>query len=106
MHGIKNRKPLIAWAWATGLIQLGTEIPDGALPIARSKNHHQLREVICVLARHGYTAGQLLVPGIPEAPDQQEALNALIKFTNRVEHYLLNKGNKNGEASNNNHHCG
>lgn len=68
-----------AYCWATGLIEFGSEIPEGAIAIA-SGEETPVRETIEVLARHGYKKGVLLVPGIPEAEDQEAAGDALEKF--------------------------
>lgn len=87
--------PLIAWAWASGLIELGTELPEGALPIALSTNKKALTDIVDVLARHGYR-GELLVPGCPEAKDQNEARIALTRFRYLVEERLLTEVKNNG----------
>lgn len=81
---------MIAYTWASGLIEFGGETPEGALPIAIAKDAQQgerLREIVRVLARHGKgeSKGQLLVPGIPEASDQQQAMKALQRFNALVQ---------------------
>lgn len=78
-----------AYCYASGLIKFGRTVPDGALPIA-SGPPKTLRDFVEVKARHGYKTRSvkgrptkipgtdcLLVPGIPEAPDQGKALDAL-----------------------------
>lgn len=50
----KQQSILIAYAWASGLIEFGQTLPEGALPIASARHHKRLREVINVYARHGY----------------------------------------------------
>ena len=67
---------MIAYCWATGLIQFGRTMPEGAIEVARG-GAKKLREVVSVVARHGYAKGQLLVPGVPEADTQQEKGDAL-----------------------------
>lgn len=57
-------------------IEFGRRIPDGCLPIARGPSK-KLRDFIEARARHAYDGATLLVPGIPEAPDQAKALDAL-----------------------------
>lgn len=82
-----------AYCYASGLIEFGEKMPDGALPIATG-DEKKLRAFIGPLARHGYSTRMvegrpqkipgtdtLLVPGIPEAPDQMAALDALYRFT-------------------------
>lgn len=72
---------MIAYAWASGHIEFGRSVPDGALHIAKAPAR-KLKPVIEACARHGYGAsvGVLLVPGIPEAPSQAKKLSALIAF--------------------------
>jgi hypothetical protein len=75
----------IAFAWASGLIEFGETLPDGALPIAVAVDDAQarkMRDSIEILARHGkgVSKGKLLVPGIPEASNQQAAMKALTRF--------------------------
>ena len=83
---------MIAYCYASGLIQFGRKTPDGALAIAAGPAK-PLRELIDARARHGYRTRKvkgrptkipgtdhLLVPGIPEAPDQDIAGDALAAF--------------------------
>lgn len=83
---------MIAYCYASGLIEFGRKVPDGALPIARGPAK-KLREFIEPLARHGYSTHKvngrptripgsetLLVPGVPEAPSQHAGLDALMAF--------------------------
>jgi hypothetical protein len=62
----------------------GDTIPDGSLPIARHDNPSLLRGTVAALARVGYDQKTLLVPGLPEAMSGEQALDALINFTERV----------------------
>jgi len=82
-----------AYCYASGLVEFGDSVPRGALPIARGPAR-RLRNFIEPLARHGYDAEKnkngrltkirgtdtLLVPGVPEAPDQSAALAALERW--------------------------
>lgn len=71
---------MIAYCWASGQIEFGARFtPPGAIPIARG-SARIVRAEVEVTARHGYEAGVLLVPGIPEAPDQQRGSDALELF--------------------------
>ncbi|CAM5599123.1 hypothetical protein [Rhodanobacter lindaniclasticus] len=70
---------MIAYCWASGQIEFGARTPPGAIPIARG-SARIVRAEMEVTARHGYKAGVLLVPGIPEAADQQQAGSALELF--------------------------
>lgn len=76
-----DRTPMIAWCWASGLIEIGETVPEGAIKFA----HGPKADLKCVLeavARHGKGAseGKLIVPGIPEAESQQAAGDALQAF--------------------------
>lgn len=79
---------MVAYCYADGAIRFGKRSAKGALPIAASANEHHLREAVQGVARKGYQDGVWLVPGIPEAPDQGAALEALIVFRGRVEESL------------------
>lgn len=73
---------MIAYCWANGQIDFGPSphaMPEGAIRIARG-TARTVRQEIEAAARHGYEAGVLLVPGIPEAADQQQAGDALELF--------------------------
>lgn len=76
-------KKITAYAWASGLIEFGDVLPDGALPIINGEEK-RVREIIEVRARHSRTNEQMLVPGIPEADNQHDACDALIRFTEIV----------------------
>ncbi|MBW7965289.1 hypothetical protein [Bradyrhizobium sp. BR 10261] len=82
-----------AYCFASGLIEFGRRVPDGALVIARGPET-ELRDYIAGVARHGYRtrlqggrpikiegSDTLLVPGLPEAPNQLVAKA-------RLEHWL------------------
>jgi hypothetical protein len=68
-----------AWAWANGVIEFGTVVPEDACHFA-SGPRRALMAQVAVIARHGHTKGQLLVPGIPEAKGQKAAMDALLDF--------------------------
>jgi len=63
-----------------GVIKTGSRIANGCLPIADDPDRALLREMVEALARHAYDGRTLLVPGIPEAETEQEALTALLAF--------------------------
>lgn len=67
-----------AYCWRGGIIEFGPRIPDGALPIDRG-TERSVRRRVEPLARRGYD-GRLLVPGIPEAAGDVEALEAYQRF--------------------------
>ncbi|EEN2744569.1 host nuclease inhibitor protein [Salmonella enterica subsp. enterica serovar Enteritidis] len=89
-------KPTItAYCWASGLIEFGNTLPEGALHIVTG-SEKKVRDVVEVLARHAYN-GELLVPGIPEAESIDEYREALFRFSCKVRERLINpnKGNLN-----------
>lgn len=75
--------PLVAYCWASGLIEFGEAVPAGAIKIAHGPKA-DLKYEVEANARHGRGAseGKLIVPGIPEASDQQAAGDALQAFLN------------------------
>ncbi|EBS6855242.1 host nuclease inhibitor protein [Salmonella enterica] len=80
-------KPTItAYCWASGLIEFGHTLPEGALQIITGKEK-DVRDEVEVLARLAYN-GDLLVPGIPEAADQNEAREALERFSRVIQERL------------------
>lgn len=79
-----------AWAWRSGKIELGRHAPDGAICFA-SGPAKALHEIVGVLARHAYDGKTLLVPGIPEATSDDEAIEALSAFAKWVEMHLEGK---------------
>lgn len=68
-----------AVCWATGEIEFVLDIPEGAAVMA-SGPHDELVSFIGVTARHGYGGGEgkLFVPGVPEAANQSEGMDALM----------------------------
>lgn len=70
--------PTVAYCWATGVIEFGSEVPDGAIQIAEGPKAH-LQAAVSVAARHGHADGVLLVPGIPEAAGNQRAAGDALK---------------------------
>lgn len=68
-----------AYCYASGEICFGRSLPEGALPIARGPAK-ALRQRMEVVARHAYDGKTLLVPGVPEAANQIEAVDALLRF--------------------------
>ncbi|EGX6216247.1 host nuclease inhibitor protein [Salmonella enterica] len=85
------KSTIMAYCWASGLIEFGNTLPEGALPIVTG-NEKQVRDVVGVLARHAYN-GDLLVPGVPEAENMDEYREALVRFS-RVVHERVKHPNK------------
>ena len=85
-----------AYCFASGHIDFGRRIPNGAIVIARGPAQ-QLRDYIESVARHGYRTREiggrrtripgtdtLLVPGVPEAPNQIVAEKKLREWTSWI----------------------
>lgn len=70
---------MFAYCWRTGKIEFGAQVPDGAL-VLRSGPAHKLKREVSAKARHGYKEGLLLVPGLPEAANHDDAYEAYKKF--------------------------
>ncbi|MDP1681043.1 MAG: host nuclease inhibitor protein [Burkholderiales bacterium] len=68
-----------AYAWRSGRIDFGRKTPEGALTIATGPAK-KIKGVICATARHAYDGVTLLVPGIPEAANDDAALDALLAY--------------------------
>ena len=75
-----------------GVIEILGHVPSGLLVIADDPNQQLLSDVIEGEARHAYDGTTLLVPGIPEAASNDDALDALIAFRRRVLRALANAG--------------
>lgn len=86
------------YCYANGVAKFGKKVPDGAIEIdrqtakqreaekARMKKIDPIlrplswKESLMVKCRLSYDGKTALIPGIPEAENQREALNALTKF--------------------------
>lgn len=57
------------------------------LPVGHATNREakKFKDIVSVNARHAYDGVTLLVPGMPEAADQNEALNKLLWFRRLIE---------------------
>lgn len=68
-------------AWRSGLIEFSPTVPEGAIKVGRLGSGVRKTDVLA-LARHARTErGVLLVPGVPEANSDNDALDALVRFT-------------------------
>lgn len=82
-------RPQVAWCWASGIIEIGDKAPvgkadgGGCIEIASGPKSY-LTGMLGAMARHGQgaSAGKLLVPGVPEAPTQDAAADALDEWLN------------------------
>lgn len=74
-------------AWRSGELEVTDECPAGAIAIGYGPRR-QLSNAILAIARHAYDGKTLLVPGIPEAATDDDALTALQRFQERVATHL------------------
>lgn len=75
-----SNEAVFAYCYAGGEIAFGAEVPPGALAIAKGRED-ALRDLMSATARHAYDGETLLVPGVPEAGNQSEGINALIRWS-------------------------
>ena len=76
-----------AYCWQSGQIEVGTWVPEGALPIA-SAPAAEIRKAIQGTARLAFDNETYLVPGLPEAKTPDARLNALEAYTAMVKERL------------------
>lgn len=69
----------IAYCFASGQIEIGAEAPEGAIAFAKGPKD-ALARLVEATARHAYDGKTMLVPGVPEAANQMDAIDALIRF--------------------------
>lgn len=74
---------MIAYCYRNGVIKFGKTEPKGALEISRGSGK-TWKAKISARARLHFDGKTLLVPGIPEAKNNKEAIDALLKFTKFV----------------------
>lgn len=73
------KRNLIAYSWATGLIQFGFRIPNGAIGFATG-DPSIVRKIVGGTARLSKVDSNLLVPGVPEAATPAAALDAMVAY--------------------------
>lgn len=71
------------YCWRNGIIGLGRYTPAGAMEIL-AVSDRRLRRIVSAAARHAKEDETLLVPGIPEAESDVEAMKAVRAFRNAV----------------------
>jgi len=72
-----------AYCWASGLIEFGRKVPEGAIQISKGTGR-KWKERIQVRARLAYDGKSYLVPGIPEGEDNKAKVEALARFAQFV----------------------
>lgn len=68
-----------AYCWQSGLIEFGTEVPEGAIRMVSGADQ-AVRDLMLATARLAHDNETLLVPGVPEALDEEAKLDALDRF--------------------------
>lgn len=68
-----------AYTWRSGRIDFGRKTPEGALEIV-SGPAKKIKDVISATSRLAYDGVTRLVPGIPEAANDDAALDALLAY--------------------------
>lgn len=79
----KAPKQLFALAWATGRITFSIKEQSGAITIA-SGPAAKLRRIVNAIARHAYTPGVILCPGVPEADTDEDKFAAIERFQEQI----------------------
>lgn len=73
-----------AFTNGAGVIGFGHHMPAGVLHIADDPSHERLYEAVEMLAQRAADGETMLVPGIPEAETNDQAMEALIAFRRLV----------------------
>lgn len=81
----------IAFVYRSGEIGFNERLPDGAIPITNSKYSNKLKKAVEANARHSYDGKTLLVPGVPEAKSESDALLSVDYFRDIIEMRMANK---------------
>lgn len=82
---------IVAFCWRSGLIEFGPFLPMGANEIACGPVT-VIREIAVAWARHSRPSGDLLVPGVPEAEDEEQALVAFRIFKTGFQERMERRG--------------
>ena len=78
---VKERATFSAWALGNGVIGIGETPP--VFPVARvfaTGDEQALRQMVEVTSRHAHDRNTYLVPGIPEAANSIDAMDALLDW--------------------------
>ena len=79
--------------WRSGEAEIVSRAPEGSATLMTGPRS-QLEKLLSVHARHAYDGKTLLVPGLPEATDEKQALWAVDLFQVRLEEAVLNRGKR------------
>lgn len=74
-----------AYCLRSGQVRItARKVPDGAMPLVTAKSYQRLRRAVDGVARLAYDNRTRLVPGIPEADDDEAALKAAMRFSQNL----------------------
>ncbi|AQU89228.1 hypothetical protein B0W47_16745 (plasmid) [Komagataeibacter nataicola] len=76
---------MYAYCYRGGQIEFGEKMPEGALPLGNDEDSKKLMDAVRTNARLAYDNKTLLVPGIPEAGSDDDALEAWRYFREIIE---------------------
>jgi hypothetical protein len=78
------KKTITAYCFASGHIDLGNTLPEGAIALAQGEEK-LVRDIITVTARLSRLNNvTLFVPGVPEAQSQREGITAVAHYIQRL----------------------
>ncbi len=91
-NNIQDSTTIKAYVWGNGVVEFGHETPEGAIEFANGQGEEFI-ESIQVRCRIAYPIDeegkkqpdQWLMPGVPEAENEKEALDAVVRFKRRIE---------------------
>lgn len=86
--------------WRSGEVEVVSHAPagHGCITLATGPRA-RLERVLIAVSRHAYDGVTLLVPGIPEAEDDDAALAAALEFQSRIERSLSSRRRVAGGAA-------
>lgn len=73
--------------WRSGETKVVRSVPEGAIVLATGKRD-RLETILSAVARHAHDGETLLVPGLPEAADSDQAIAAATSFKRMIDRRL------------------
>lgn len=83
-----NQTKIHVYCRGDGNLEFGPRCPGAAIPIGYGPED-RLRKVVSTLARHSYDGQSLVIPGVPEAENDNDVLAAMWAFSDQVQDQLL-----------------
>ncbi|KAA6167172.1 host nuclease inhibitor protein [Pseudomonas veronii] len=78
------KKTITAYCFASGHIDFGVSLPEGAISLAIGEEK-TVRDIVSVNARLSLLDNEtLFVPGVPEAASQREGITAVAHFIQQL----------------------